>query len=137
MFDSILGLVRIGQVSYLSNSPFSTCIHIIIGWIMFAVSGVMQAILLIMCIAWKIRQRRLNIDDFGHPLYPTSEDSDPSHTNVHGSSQESEHGEEQAPLTTEELAQAIIDERAPLLRNDSRAGSKKRKLSSLLRVVRK
>lgn len=35
---------------------------------MFAVSGVMQASLLIMCLFWKARQHRLDIDDFGHPL---------------------------------------------------------------------
>jgi hypothetical protein len=35
---------------------------------MFAVSGVMQSSLLAMCIAWKFRQRRLKIDDFGRPL---------------------------------------------------------------------
>jgi hypothetical protein len=38
------------------------------GWIMFAVSGVMQGTLLIICITWKYRQRRLSIDDFGRPL---------------------------------------------------------------------
>jgi len=32
------------------------------------VSAVMQACLLVMCFAWKIRQRRLGIDDFGRPL---------------------------------------------------------------------
>ncbi|KAF8553465.1 hypothetical protein OG21DRAFT_1586416 [Imleria badia] len=37
-------------------------------WVMFAVSAVMQACLLAMCLAWKIRQRRLGIDDFGRPL---------------------------------------------------------------------
>jgi hypothetical protein len=35
---------------------------------MYAVSGIMQAILLGMCITWKLRQRRLGVDDFGHPL---------------------------------------------------------------------
>jgi hypothetical protein len=35
---------------------------------MFAVSGVMQGSLLVMCIAWKFRQRSLAIDDFGKPL---------------------------------------------------------------------
>lgn len=35
---------------------------------MFAVSAVMQACLLVMCLAWKVRQRRLGIDDFGRPL---------------------------------------------------------------------
>lgn len=40
----------------------------ILGWVMYAVSAVMQACLLAMCFAWKIRQRRLGIDDFGRPL---------------------------------------------------------------------
>ena len=44
---------------------------------MFAVSGIMQAILLVMCIVWKVRQRRLHIDDFGHPL-PGNPAYDPS-----------------------------------------------------------
>jgi len=35
---------------------------------MFLVAASMQGILLFMCICWKIRQRRLRIDDFGHPL---------------------------------------------------------------------
>ena len=39
-----------------------------LGWIMYAVAGVMQGTLLVMCIAWKFRQHQLNIDDFGHPL---------------------------------------------------------------------
>lgn len=37
-------------------------------WLMYAVSAVMQAILLIMCFTWKARQHRLRIDDFGRPL---------------------------------------------------------------------
>ncbi|KIJ62104.1 hypothetical protein HYDPIDRAFT_189188 [Hydnomerulius pinastri MD-312] len=37
-------------------------------WIMYAVSAVMQASLLLMCIIWRMRQRRLGIDDFGRPL---------------------------------------------------------------------
>jgi hypothetical protein len=41
---------------------------------MYAVSGVMQAILLAMCITWKFRQRRLGIDDFGHPLVSEHEE---------------------------------------------------------------
>jgi hypothetical protein len=35
---------------------------------MFLVAAIMQGILLIMCICWKVRQRSLRIDDFGHPL---------------------------------------------------------------------
>jgi len=37
-------------------------------WITFAVSGIMQGSLLIMCILWTFRQRRLGIDEFGIPL---------------------------------------------------------------------
>jgi hypothetical protein len=35
---------------------------------MFLVAAIMQGILLVMCLCWKVRQRRLRIDDFGHPL---------------------------------------------------------------------
>jgi len=35
---------------------------------MFAVSGIMQGTLLVMCIAWKYRQHKLGVDDFGSPL---------------------------------------------------------------------
>uniref|UniRef100_UPI001ABA2FAD PQ-loop repeat-containing protein n=1 Tax=Aetokthonos hydrillicola TaxID=1550245 RepID=UPI001ABA2FAD len=39
-------------------------------WITFALAGVMQGSLLVMCIMWKFRQNRLQIDDFGHSLMP-------------------------------------------------------------------
>lgn len=48
----------------------------ILGWLMYAVSAVMQACLLLMCFAWKIRQRRLGIDDFGRPLGEVAEVSE-------------------------------------------------------------
>jgi hypothetical protein len=35
---------------------------------MFLVAAIMQGVLLLMCICWKVRQRRLRIDDFGRPL---------------------------------------------------------------------
>ncbi|KAG2159237.1 uncharacterized protein EDB93DRAFT_1114541 [Suillus bovinus] len=41
-------------------------------WAMYAVSGIMQSALLVMCIAWKFRQRRLKIDDFGYSLDSSS-----------------------------------------------------------------
>jgi len=34
-------------------------------WIMFAVSAAMQGSLLALCFVWKVRQRRLGIDDYG------------------------------------------------------------------------
>ena len=35
---------------------------------MFLVAAIMQGFLLVMCICWKVRQQKLRIDDFGHPL---------------------------------------------------------------------
>ncbi|KAJ7717372.1 hypothetical protein DFH07DRAFT_907330 [Mycena maculata] len=37
-------------------------------WITYAVAGLMQFTLLSLCLAWKLRQRRLRVDDFGMPL---------------------------------------------------------------------
>ncbi|KAJ3563316.1 hypothetical protein NP233_g9013 [Leucocoprinus birnbaumii] len=37
-------------------------------WFTYLISGAMQCILLGICIAWKFRQRRLGIDDFGNPI---------------------------------------------------------------------
>ncbi|KAN0066486.1 hypothetical protein ACQY0O_000580 [Thecaphora frezii] len=34
----------------------------------YVITGVLQLVLLVLCIAWKIRQRRLAIDDFGRPI---------------------------------------------------------------------
>jgi len=44
-------------------------------WITFAVSGIMQATLLIMCFIWRHRQHKLGIDDFGHPIHDGDERS--------------------------------------------------------------
>ncbi|KAK4684497.1 hypothetical protein P7C73_g5684, partial [Tremellales sp. Uapishka_1] len=37
-------------------------------WLVYAVTGVMQGALLIICLVWKRRQKTLGIDDFGNPL---------------------------------------------------------------------
>lgn len=37
-------------------------------WATFAVAGIMQGTLLVMCICWKFRQRKLGLDDFGNSL---------------------------------------------------------------------
>jgi len=42
-------------------------------WITFAVGGIMQVTLLVMCFVWKRRQHKLGIDDFGHPLHDDDE----------------------------------------------------------------
>jgi len=37
-------------------------------WATFAAAGLLQAVLLVMCVFWKRRQARLGIDDYGRPL---------------------------------------------------------------------
>lgn len=61
------GRTRIGQVRQFhvaANIADST-----LGWAPFAVAGVMQGMLLGMCLAWKQRQHKLGLDDFGHPVH--------------------------------------------------------------------
>ncbi|TKY90051.1 hypothetical protein EX895_000049 [Sporisorium graminicola] len=38
----------------------------------YVLTGVLQLVLLVLCVAWRIRQRRAGIDDFGRPLAPVS-----------------------------------------------------------------
>ena len=38
------------------------------GWATFAVAGVMQGSLLAMCLGWKVRQKRLGVNDFGQRI---------------------------------------------------------------------
>lgn len=65
-------------------------------WITFLVAGVMQSSLLIMCLVWKVRQRRLGIDDFGYPIVPVSE--------------------ERVVVSVPAEAVVVEDERTPLIR---------------------
>lgn len=39
-----------------------------LAWSPYAVAGVLQGTLLVMCLLWKSRQHKLGIDDFGNPL---------------------------------------------------------------------
>ncbi|TFK21006.1 hypothetical protein FA15DRAFT_646220 [Coprinopsis marcescibilis] len=48
-------------------------------WLTFAIAAVMQGMLLTMCILWKLRQKKLGIDDFGVPNQPAGiEDGTPT-----------------------------------------------------------
>ena len=38
----------------------------------YVLTGVLQLVLLVLCIAWRVRQRRAGIDDYGRPLVPIS-----------------------------------------------------------------
>ena len=89
---------------------------------MFAVSGIMQAMLLLMCIAWKIRQRRLHIDDFGHPLPPSSEDYNDTHSQrpltslpTRDTNGDEEAAEERPPVPDEQIVRAMLGEDTSLL----------------------
>ncbi|OBZ66346.1 Uncharacterized protein C4C5.03 [Grifola frondosa] len=44
-------------------------------WIPYAVAGLMQGSLLIMCLFWHARQHRLGVDDFGNPLITSEPNS--------------------------------------------------------------
>jgi len=88
-------------------------------WVMFAVSAIMQASLLAMCIAWKFRQRRLRIDDFGHPLDESDDLTDEVDTVV---------GEVSLPVDARRLDSDAEDvgEDAPLLAKPRASGRKSR-----------
>ncbi|THH03252.1 hypothetical protein EW145_g6401 [Phellinidium pouzarii] len=99
-------------------------------WIMFAVSGIMQAILLLMCIAWKIRQRRLNIDDFGHSLDPHPSDeavSAPQLREIEVDGQDEAETEQRPVVPDIEIVRAMLGEDTPLLRNGKRRDSTDKK----------
>lgn len=41
---------------------------LLLGWAMYAASAIMQGSLLVMCLFWRSRQTRLQIDEFGNPI---------------------------------------------------------------------
>jgi hypothetical protein len=84
---------------------------------MFLVAAVMQGILLIMCLFWKIRQRRLRIDDFGQPLRDSPLPALPGDD---GESVEEDSMEEDIISISAEEA-----EQAPLMANRRRRRSKR------------
>jgi hypothetical protein len=87
---------------------------------MFLVAALMQGVLLVMCLCWKVRQRRLRIDDFGQPLRDSPLpalplDDDESVEEDAGDSME----EDIVSITAEEAA------RTPLLSNRKRRRARK------------
>lgn len=88
---------------------------------MFLVAAIMQGILLTLCICWKVRQQRLHIDDFGHPLgigFPPPEPPITQESEDRESADDS-FEEDLVPISHEEA------EQAPLLR-DRKKRSKRR-----------
>jgi hypothetical protein len=92
---------------------------------MFLVAAIMQGILLVMCLGWKVRQRRLNIDDFGHPLRnrPLPELPNPHELNDEESIEETFEDATEDDLVSISHEEA---EGAPLLR-DRRRKTRRRK----------
>ncbi|KAF8273583.1 hypothetical protein EI94DRAFT_1715328 [Lactarius quietus] len=95
-------------------------------WIMFLVAAIMQGILLFLCICWKVRQHKLHIDDFGHPLGLEFAPPEPPIT------QESEDRELLEETVEDTFDEDLVPisyedaEQAPLLR-DRKKRSKKRR----------
>lgn len=85
-------------------------------WATYAAAGIMQGSLLIMCLCWKVRQRRLDIDDFGRPLHSHTEHADETHSEATIS-----------PSPGVTPTTAVHSETTPLLANSSnRAGNPKK-----------
>ncbi|KAL7284494.1 hypothetical protein ACG7TL_001785 [Trametes sanguinea] len=78
--------VQIVQVRALVDLTFTA-------WITYAVAGLMQGILLAMCIVFHARQRRLGVDDFGKPLNKSSSIDDEEHPSSTPSPVEAEVGD--------------------------------------------
>lgn len=51
--------------------------RLLVAWLTYAVAGAMQGSLLVMCVMWHVRQRRMGIDDFGDPIPSLDENSPP------------------------------------------------------------
>jgi len=72
-------------------------------WITYAVAGMMQGMLLVMCIVWKIEQGKRGVDDFGNSLVDVTTSGSPS---------------------TDEVSEPSED--TPLIQPDGTAAAKKR-----------
>jgi hypothetical protein len=95
---------------------------------MFLVAAIMQGILLVMCLCWKVRQRKLRIDDFGHPLRnsPLPELPIDDEESIEESDEDSME-EDIVSITAEEA------EQTPLVANRRRRRTKKWKWRSWIR----
>ncbi|KAH9848035.1 hypothetical protein C2E23DRAFT_845953 [Lenzites betulinus] len=121
-------------------------------WITYAVAGIMQGILLVMCIIFRARQHKHGLDDFGRPLHSSSlshaatEDEEapsPVETAVGDavdSDVRSEHGVDLVPPERDLLLATAADahgesEETPLLgkKNTGQSGSEGHGILSWLR----
>ena len=88
---------------------------------MFAVSGIMQAILLVMCLFWKVRQRKLGIDDFGQPINPVG-----AHMSDNGSAETVVDEDAVERVVEVGSGEVVGEERTPLLGKKGQSGTERR-----------
>jgi len=89
-------------------------------WIVFAVAAAMQGSLLVMCFIWKVRQKRLGIDDFGvtHSQLPEAVSDaldDEGGILPESSSSEQANGDETTDAHDLDARRANVTEQTPLL----------------------
>ncbi|EGO00969.1 hypothetical protein SERLA73DRAFT_178969 [Serpula lacrymans var. lacrymans S7.3] len=97
-------------------------------WAMFAVSAIMQLGLLIMCIAWKFRQRRLGVDDFGHDLMGDSEDYNPETDDTVYATVVENNFRDHERIVDEQDENFQAQEGTPLLRKRPQRGERRKRL---------
>ncbi|KAI0694120.1 hypothetical protein BC835DRAFT_1415497 [Cytidiella melzeri] len=102
-------------------------------WSPYAAAGILQGILLVMCIMWKIRQRKLDIDDFGNPLGSSQPDLAASPVPVIQGPPDGERVPEavSAAVESDIYEEQPVSEVTPLLKQD--ASDKGKTWSSWLR----
>lgn len=103
---------------------------------MYLVAAIMQGILLVLCLAWKRRQHRLGIDDFGIPIPSIhSHDNGPGGSEVpvrvgmrRGSGVED--GETVGDAVEEAVEGSIVDEEGAMFGRQEGNGSERTDVSS-------
>ncbi|KZT59312.1 hypothetical protein CALCODRAFT_493886 [Calocera cornea HHB12733] len=106
-------------------------------WLPYAAAGVMQGMLLVMCLIWKARQSRLGVDDFGNPLVLGSPEvgvftigaAEHGGTEEEGVTPELEGGDAVDEMVVagedgEEAERAVVDEQTPLMVRTSKQTGK-------------
>ncbi|KAI0340331.1 hypothetical protein BDW22DRAFT_1360269 [Trametopsis cervina] len=91
-------------------------------WSPYAAAGLLQGILLVMCIMWKLRQHRLKIDDFGNPLVdeqPDFADSPITVTQGPADGEDVQDAVSAAVQTDIHWSNEDANEESPLLKQDS------------------
>ena len=123
--DNLQALAPTGRVSRPDVLALSTATDsFTLAWSTYAVAGILQGSLLVMCIMWRARQRKLGIDDFGNPIEPFA--VPPTDEPFHDSPIPVTHGPTGGVPVQEAVTEAVqtdvlagdADEDTPLLKKD-------------------